>query len=81
MTLDTVPESALALPPSVISNVMKRSVHKGPGSSSGEVLAYELDGPGSIPGVGGVDVILLHSFVSMTLIWSPLSLYKKKSTG
>ena len=35
---------------------------KGPGSSSGKALDYELDGPGSIPGVGGVE-IFLHTFV------------------
>ena len=36
---------------------------KGPGSSSGKALVYGLDGPGSIPGVGEVE-IFLHSFVS-----------------
>ena len=34
-----------------------------PGSSSGKELGYGLDSPGSIPGVGGVE-IFLHSFVS-----------------
>ena len=34
----------------------------GPGSSSGKMLGYGLDGPGSIPGVRGVK-IFLHSFV------------------
>ena len=35
----------------------------GAGGSSGKALGYGLDGPGSIPGVGGVE-IFLHSFVS-----------------
>ena len=35
----------------------------GPGGSSGKAFGYGLDGPGSIPGVGGVQ-IFLHSFVS-----------------
>ena len=39
----------------------------GPGSSSGKVLGYGLDGPGSIPGVGGVE-IFLHSFVSRLVL-------------
>ena len=34
----------------------------GPASSSGKALGYGLDDPGSIPGVGGVE-IFLHSFV------------------
>ena len=36
----------------------------GPGGSSGKAFGYGLDGPGSIPGVGGVE-IFLHSFVSL----------------
>ena len=35
----------------------------GPGSSSGKSLGYRLNDPGSIPGVGGVE-IFLHSLVS-----------------
>ena len=35
----------------------------GPSGSSGKALGYRLDGPGSIPGVGGME-IFLHSFVS-----------------
>ena len=35
----------------------------GPGSSSGKALGYGLDSPGSILGVGGVE-IFLRSFVS-----------------
>ena len=42
---------------------------KGPGSSSGKVLGYGLDGPGLIPGVGGVE-IFLHSFVSRLVLGS-----------
>ena len=41
----------------------------GPGSSSGKALGYGLDGPGSIPGVGGVE-IFLHSFVSRLVLGS-----------
>ena len=41
----------------------------GPGGSRGEVLGYGLDGPGSIPGVGGVE-ILLNSFVSRLVLGS-----------
>ena len=41
----------------------------GPGGSSGKALGYGLDGPGSIPGVGGVE-ILLHSFVSRLVLGS-----------
>ena len=43
--------------------VVPRIYFCGPGGSSGKVLGYGLDGPGSIPGVGGVE-IFLHSFVS-----------------
>ena len=35
----------------------------GPGGSSGKALGCGLDGPGSIPGVEGVE-IFLHIFVS-----------------
>ena len=41
----------------------------GPGSSSGKALRYGLDGPGSIPGVGGVE-IFLRSFVSRLVLRS-----------
>ena len=41
----------------------------GPGGSSGKVLSCGLDGPGSIPGVGGVE-IFLHSFVSRLALGS-----------
>ena len=41
----------------------------GPGGSSGRVLGYGLDGPGSIPGVGGVE-IFLRSFVSRLALGS-----------
>ena len=39
---------------------------EGPGSSSDKALDYELDGPGSIPGVGGVE-IFLHSMFRLAL--------------
>ena len=39
----------------------------GPGGSSDKALGYWLDGPGSIPGVGGV-AIFLHSFVSRLVL-------------
>ena len=41
----------------------------GPGRSSGKALGYGLDGPGSIPGVGGVE-IFLRSFVSRLVLRS-----------
>ena len=41
----------------------------GPGGSSGKALGYGLDGPGSIPGVGGVE-IFLRSFVSRLVLRS-----------
>ena len=41
----------------------------GPGSSSGKALGYGLDGPGSMPGVGGVQ-IYLQSFVSRLILGS-----------
>ena len=40
-----------------------------PGSSSGKVLGYRLGGPGSIPGVGEVE-IFLHTFVSRLVLGS-----------
>ena len=42
---------------------------KGPGGASGKALRYGLDGPGSILGVGGVE-IFLHSFVSRLVLGS-----------
>ena len=39
----------------------------GPGSSSGKVLGYGLDGPGSNPGVGGVEIFLRY-FVSRLVL-------------
>ena len=50
----------------------KLHVQNGPGSSSGRVLGDELDVPGSIPGVGLME-IFLYSFVS-SLIWDLFSL-------
>ena len=41
----------------------------GAGSSSSKALGYGLDGPGSIPGVGGVE-IFLRSFVSRLVLES-----------
>ena len=41
----------------------------GPGSSSVKALDYWLDGPGSIPSVGGVG-IFLHSFVTWLVLGS-----------
>ena len=38
-------------------------VKDGSGSSSGKALGHGLDGPGSIPDVGGLE-IFLHSFFS-----------------
>ena len=44
-------------------------IYNGPGGSSGKALGYGLDGPGLIPGVGGVE-ILLDSFVSRLILGS-----------
>ena len=41
----------------------------GPGSSSDKALGYGLDGPGSSPGVGGVENFL-RSFVSRLVLTS-----------
>ena len=41
----------------------------GPGGSSGKELSCGLDGPGSIMGVGGVE-IFLHSLVSRLALGS-----------
>ena len=48
---------------------MVQGAKKGPGSSSGKALGYGLDGPGSIPGVGGVEIFLC-SFVSRLVLRS-----------
>ena len=45
---------------------------RGPGGSSGKALSYGLDGPGSIPGVGGVE-IFLRSFASRLVLGSTQS--------
>ena len=44
-------------------------IWRGSGGSSGKALGCGLDGPGSIPGVGGVE-IFLHSFVSRLTLGS-----------
>ena len=43
--------------------------NSGPGGSSGKALGCELDGPGSIPGVRGVE-IFLYTFVSRLVLGS-----------
>ena len=48
---------------------LKCTIDSGPGGSSGKALGYGLDGPSSIPGVGGVE-IFLHSFVSRLALGS-----------
>ena len=45
------------------------TLKRGPGGWSGKALGYGLDGPGSIPGVGGVE-IFLHSFGSRLVLGS-----------
>ena len=63
------------LAPKVVGLILKHPVYiyiyiflcywkakTGPGSSSGKALGYGLDGPGSIPSVGGVENFL-RSFV------------------
>ena len=47
--------------------VVGEACFSGPGSSSGKVLDSGLDGTGSIPGVGGLE-IFLHSFVSRLVL-------------
>ena len=54
-------------------------LYHGPGGSSGKVLGCGLDGSGSIPGVGGVE-IFLHTFVSRLVLGSTQSPIKM-STG
>ena len=44
----------------------------GPGGSSGKALSYELDGPGSIPGVGGMEIFFTPSYPDCS--WGPFSL-------
>ena len=49
-----------------------------PGGSSGKALGYGLDGPGSIPVVGGLE-IFLHSLVSRLALGStqpPINEYR-----
>ena len=41
-------------------------------SSSGKALGYEPDGPGSIPGVGGMEIFFTPSRADWS--WDPLSL-------
>ena len=45
---------------------------KGPGGSSGKALIYGLDGPGSIPGVVGVEIFFTPSCPDWP--WGPLNL-------
>ena len=45
------------------------NIQYGPGGSSGKALGYGLDGSGSIPGVGGVE-IFLNTFVSRLVLGS-----------
>ena len=52
----------------------------GSGSSSGKALAYGLNGPGSIPGVGRVE-IFLHSFVSELVLGSTQPPIKMSTGG
>ena len=42
-----------------IDNFVILQIQCGPGSSSGKALGYGLDGLGSFPGVGGVEIFLL----------------------
>ena len=51
-------------------NIRDYIADEGPGGSIGKALSYGLDGPGSIPGVGGVE-IFLHSFVSRLVLGFP----------
>ena len=54
-----------------------------PGSSSGKSLGYGLDGPDSIPTIGGLE-IFLHSFVSRLALGStqsPVKLVSGLSPG
>ena len=41
---------------SLVKNIIV--TYCGPGSSNGEALGFGLDGPGSIPGVGGLKIFL-----------------------
>ena len=52
-----------------VRNLKRYSIHFGSGSSSGKALDYGLDGPGSIPGVGGME-IFLHFFMSRLVLGS-----------
>ena len=44
----------------------------GPDNSSGKALGYGLDGPGSIPGVGGIEIFFTPSCPDW--LWGTLSL-------
>ena len=55
----------------------------GPGGSNGKALGYGLESPGSIPGVGGVE-ILLHFFVSRLVLGTtqpPINEHREISPG
>ena len=52
-----------------VNNFAPTSELNGTGGSNGKAFGYGLDGPGSIPGVGGVE-IFLHSLVSTPVLWS-----------
>ena len=51
-----------------------------PGGSSGKALGCGLDGPGSIPGVRGVE-IFLHTFVSRLVLGSTQPPIKNEYRG
>ena len=55
---------------------IKYITNEGPGCSSGKALGYGLNGPGSIPGVGGV-----HSFVSRLVLGSTQPPIKTNTGG
>ena len=57
-----------------MSHVINRTPRNdnGPGGSSGKALGYRLDGPGSIPGVGGVEIFFTPSCPDWS--WGPLNL-------
>ena len=50
-------------------NMLCQVRNGGPDGSSGKALGYGLDGPSSIPRVGGVE-IFLHSYVSRLALGS-----------
>ena len=64
----TISEERLGqLPVISVERQISLSSDIGPGSSSGKELGNGLNGLGSIPGVGGVE-IFLHSFVSRLVL-------------